>query len=73
MQRSRSARSHALVPHRRENAPSGARNPWPFAVTPGSAAEEFAKSDSFVVHGVVASWFIKEWNEALAGPDGQAL
>ena len=39
----------------------------------GSAAEEFAKGDPFVVHGVAASWFIKEWNEALAGPGGQAL
>ena len=34
----------------------------------GSAAEEFAKGDPLVVHGVVASWFIREWNEALAGP-----
>ena len=58
MQRSRSARSHALVPRRPENAPSGARNPLPFAVTPGSAAEESAKGDPFIVHGVAASWFI---------------
>jgi len=34
----------------------------------GSAAEEFAKGDPFVVHGVAASWFIRDWNEALAGP-----
>ena len=34
----------------------------------GSAAEEFAKGDPPVVRGFAASWFIREWNEALAGP-----
>jgi uncharacterized protein len=30
------------------------------------AAEEFARADPFVVHGVVRSWQIREWNEVLA-------
>ena len=29
------------------------------------AAEEFAKGDPFVVHGVVRSWKVLEWNESL--------
>ena len=29
------------------------------------AAEEFAKGDPFVINGVVKSWAIHEWNEAL--------
>jgi uncharacterized protein YciI len=29
------------------------------------AAEEFAKQDPFVAHGVVRDWSIKEWHEAL--------
>lgn len=28
-------------------------------------AEEFARDDPFVVHGVVRDWYIREWNEAL--------
>ena len=35
--------------------------------TTREAAEEFARDDPFVVHGVVRGWSIKEWNEALAG------
>jgi uncharacterized protein YciI len=31
------------------------------------AAEEFARNDPFVVHGVVRGWSIREWNEALSG------
>jgi uncharacterized protein len=31
-------------------------------------AEEFARDDPFVVHGVVARWRVLEWNEILAGP-----
>jgi uncharacterized protein YciI len=31
-----------------------------------AAAEEFVRDDPFVVHGVVRSWHIKEWNEVLA-------
>jgi uncharacterized protein YciI len=34
------------------------------------AAEDFARDDPFVVHGVVRSYRILEWNEALTGPDG---
>jgi hypothetical protein len=30
-----------------------------------TAAEEFAASDPFVLHGVVTSWRVQEWNEAL--------
>jgi uncharacterized protein YciI len=28
-----------------------------------AAAEEFAKGDPFVIHGVVARWYIRQWNE----------
>jgi uncharacterized protein len=31
------------------------------------AAEEFATGDPFVLNGVVESWEIVEWREALAG------
>jgi uncharacterized protein YciI len=34
--------------------------------TTREAAEEFVKGDPFVLHGVVRSWQIKEWNEAIA-------
>lgn len=30
-----------------------------------AAAEEFVASDPFVLHGVVKSWDIREWSEAL--------
>jgi len=36
--------------------------------TTREAAEEFAHGDPFVVHGVVGSWRVNEWNEALTGP-----
>jgi uncharacterized protein YciI len=29
---------------------------------------EVARADPFVVNGVVRRWFIREWNEAIAGP-----
>jgi uncharacterized protein len=29
------------------------------------AAEEFARDDPFVVNGVVRSWEVREWDEAL--------
>ncbi len=29
------------------------------------AAEAFARSDPFVLHGVVRHWYIRDWNEAL--------
>jgi uncharacterized protein YciI len=29
------------------------------------AAEQFARQDPFVVHGVVRGWQVREWNEAL--------
>jgi uncharacterized protein YciI len=32
------------------------------------AAEEFVKGDPFVLQGVVRSYRIREWNEAIAGP-----
>jgi uncharacterized protein YciI len=35
--------------------------------TTREAAEEFATGDPFVLHGVVKSWQIREWREALAG------
>ena len=33
--------------------------------TTREAAEEFAKSDPFVVNAVVRSWKVLEWNESL--------
>lgn len=32
------------------------------------AAEEFAASDPFVLHGVVGKWRVSEWMEAILGP-----
>jgi uncharacterized protein YciI len=29
------------------------------------AAEEFARSDPFVLNGVVSRWRVREWNEAI--------
>jgi uncharacterized protein len=29
------------------------------------AAEEFARNDPFVVNGVVRSWEVREWDEAV--------
>ena len=34
--------------------------------TTREAAEEFVAEDPFVLNGVVRSWQIREWNEALA-------
>jgi uncharacterized protein YciI len=36
--------------------------------TTREAAEEFARSDPFVLNGVVRHWYIRAWNEALTGP-----
>jgi len=36
--------------------------------TTREAAEAFARSDPFVLNGVVRGWSIREWNEAIAGP-----
>ncbi len=36
--------------------------------TTREAAEEFAATDPFVLNGVVASWRIAAWNEALLDP-----
>jgi uncharacterized protein len=36
--------------------------------TTREAAEEFAKGDPFVLHGVVKDWHVREWHEALAEP-----
>lgn len=35
--------------------------------TTRDAAQDFVKGDPFVIHGVVRSWQIKEWNEAIGG------
>ena len=35
--------------------------------TTREAAEEFARSDPFVLHGVVREWSVREWLEALGG------
>ena len=39
--------------------------------TTREAAEEFVRSDPFVLDGVVRSWTIREWNEALVPETGQ--
>lgn len=39
--------------------------------TTREAAEEFVRGDPFVRHGVVRSWTIKEWNEALVPEAGK--
>lgn len=36
--------------------------------TTREAAESFVEGDPFVVHGLVASWRIEEWDEVLAAP-----
>lgn len=36
--------------------------------TTRAAAEEFAAGDPFVLHGVVRTWHIREWLEAIATP-----
>ena len=36
--------------------------------TTRDAAEEFARGDPFVVNGVVGSWRVLDWNEALVDP-----
>jgi hypothetical protein len=33
--------------------------------TSREAAEEFARDDPFVLHGVVSGWQIREWDEAF--------
>jgi uncharacterized protein YciI len=33
--------------------------------TSREAAEEFARGDPFVLHGVISKWTILDWNEAL--------
>ena len=35
--------------------------------TTRAAAERFARSDPFVLNGVVRAWSVKEWAEALGG------
>jgi uncharacterized protein YciI len=34
--------------------------------TSRAAAEESAKGDPFVVNGVVARWYVREWDEGLS-------
>ena len=34
--------------------------------TTREAADEFARGDPFVLNGVVRSWQIREWNEAIS-------
>lgn len=36
--------------------------------TSREAAEEFARTDPFVVNGVVRDWYVREWNEAIGTP-----
>jgi uncharacterized protein YciI len=32
------------------------------------AAEEFAKDDPFVLHGVIQAWHVREWHEIYTNP-----
>ncbi len=32
------------------------------------AAEEFARGDPFVLHGVVRRWYVREWHEIYTEP-----
>ncbi len=41
--------------------------------TSREAAEEFAQGDPFVLNGVVRSWQVREWDEALFGDDALAV
>jgi len=34
--------------------------------TTREAAQEFAEGDPFVLNGVVANWYVRDWHEALA-------
>jgi uncharacterized protein len=36
--------------------------------TTREAAEEFARTDPFVLHGLIRDWSVKEWAEALGKP-----
>ena len=35
-----------------------------------AAAEQFAKSDPYVVNGVVKKWYVREWT-TVVGPDAE--
>jgi hypothetical protein len=41
--------------------------------TSREAAEEFVSGDPFVLHGVVRSRRIRQWDELLAEPDNQSI
>jgi uncharacterized protein YciI len=41
--------------------------------TSREAAEEFATADPFVVHGVVRSWDVRDWNETLFAPEAASV
>ena len=36
--------------------------------TTRESAEEFATGDPFVLNGVVAKWYVREWHEVLTEP-----
>jgi uncharacterized protein YciI len=40
--------------------------------TDRAAAEAFASGDPFVLHGVVAAWEVRDWNEIYGLPGGGA-
>ncbi len=35
---------------------------------PREVVERFAESDPYVVHGLVSSWTVREWNVVIGGP-----
>jgi uncharacterized protein len=38
-----------------------------FAGESKSLAEDFARSDPYVINGLVTAWTVRQWNEVLAG------
>ncbi|MGI8588644.1 MAG: YciI family protein [Chloroflexia bacterium] len=36
--------------------------------TTREAAEEFVRGDPYILNGVVRNWYIREWDEGVAGP-----
>ncbi len=37
---------------------------------PREVVERFVEADPYVVHGLVRSWTVREWNVVVGGPDG---
>ncbi len=42
-----------------------------FKASSSVVAEQFAKTDPYVVHGVVKRWYVREWT-TVVGPDAES-